>query len=166
MTPQAAHLAAIREVLLRKTWKLATAESCSGGLLAHWITALPGCSAWYCGGVVAYADTTKSALLQVPPATIERHGAVSRPVAMAMAQGACAQIPEADIAVSITGIAGPDGGRPGKPVGLVYIGVATADGFCQAYQKQFQGTRTEIQIAASNVALEMVYNALSEIDGS
>ncbi len=153
----------IGEVLTHNGWKLATAESCTGGLLAHWITSCAGCSAWYCGGAVVYADTTKMAFLDVSPSTIERYGAVSRPVASAMAKGACEHIPEADIAVSITGIAGPTGGRPGKPVGLVYIAVATVEGMLQTHHMQFQGSRHDIQIAAGHAAVEMVYTVLRDM---
>ncbi len=155
-------LTAIGDALVGRGWKLATAESCTGGLVAHWITSQPGCSGWFCGGVVAYADTTKTALLGVPDGMILSDGAVSASVAIAMAEGACQQIPEADIAVSLTGIAGPGGGQPGKPVGLVYVSVATVYGAARSQKLLFAGTRAEIQIAAGNAALEMVYNVLCD----
>ncbi len=161
-----APLIAVREALLQKGWKLATAESCTGGLLAHWITALPGSSCWYSGGVVAYADSTKTALLQVPSALLVADGAVSCTVAAAMARGACACIPEADVAISLTGLAGPAGARPGKPVGLVYLGLALAAGQTQTRKLQLAGSRSEIQIAAGIAALEMLNNKLSEITTS
>ena len=153
-------LTAIGGALIERGWKLATAESCTGGLVAHWITSQPGCSAWYCGGVVAYADSTKAALLGVPAGMLLSDGAVSASVAVAMAEGACRQIPEANIAVSLTGIAGPDGGQPEKPVGLVYVAVATVDGDARSQKLRLAGTRADIQIAAGNAALEMVYNTL------
>ncbi|WP_240906902.1 competence/damage-inducible protein A [Paludisphaera rhizosphaerae] len=106
---------------------LATAESCTGGLIAHKITAIPGVSAYYNGGVVSYANSAKTALLDVPADLIAAHGAVSPEVAAAMAEGARRRF-GVDVAVSTTGIAGPDGGTPEKPVGLVYLGLATHDG--------------------------------------
>lgn len=166
MTIKNDDMMAIGDALMRKGWKLATAESCTGGLLAHGITSLPGCSRWYCGGVVAYADTTKTALLGVPARLILRDGAVSESVAAAMAQGAFEKMPEANIAVSITGIAGPDGGCPDKPVGLVYVGLARAGEKARTHKLQLEGTRSEIQIAAGNAALEMLYHALSENESS
>lgn len=155
-------LVSIGNALVRRGWKLATAESCTGGLLSQWITSLPGCSRWYCGGVVAYADATKTALLGVPASMLSREGAVSSHVAEAMAQGACKRIPEAHVAVSITGIAGPAGERPGKPVGLVYIGLADVTGKVQTRKLQLAGARSDVQIAAGNAALEMLYRALFE----
>ncbi|MDG3006295.1 competence/damage-inducible protein A [Paludisphaera mucosa] len=105
----------------------ATAESCTGGLLAQQITAVPGVSANYFGGVVSYANRAKTEFLDVPAQLIEAHGAVSPEVAAAMAQGARARF-GVDLAVSTTGVAGPDGGTPEKPVGLVYLGLATPEG--------------------------------------
>ena len=109
--------------LSRKGWKLATAESCTGGRIGGTLTSIPGSSAWYLGGVVAYANEIKTALLGVPPETLSRHGAVSPQTARTMAQGVLERT-GADVAVSVTGIAGPTGGTPRKPVGLVYIGLA------------------------------------------
>ncbi|MFU8780172.1 MAG: CinA family protein [Kiritimatiellia bacterium] len=154
-------ISAIGEALQRKGWQLATAESCTGGLVAHWITAIPGCSQWYCGGVVAYANATKTAMLGVPAGLLVQHGAVSRPVAAAMARGACKQIPAADVAIGITGVAGPDGGTPAKPVGCVYLALADKAGFVVVQKWQFPGSREEIQIAAGKAALQMVYDYLS-----
>ncbi len=104
---------------------LATAESCTGGLVSERITAVPGASAYYRGGVVAYANEAKTALLGVPEALLREHGAVSEPVARAMAEGARERF-GADLAISTTGISGPDGGTPEKPVGLVFVGLARA----------------------------------------
>lgn len=113
---------------LARTGKtLATAESCTGGLIAHMLTAIAGVSAYYQGGVVSYANSAKSELLGVPPELIESHGAVSPEVAAAMAEGVRARL-SADIGLSTTGVAGPGGGSPEKPVGLVYIALASARG--------------------------------------
>jgi nicotinamide-nucleotide amidase len=106
---------------------LATAESCTGGLVAHMITALAGVSPYYPGGVVSYANEAKADLLGVSPATIEAHGAVSAEVAEAMAAGVRRRF-ATELGLSVTGIAGPSGGTPAKPVGLVYLGLATAAG--------------------------------------
>lgn len=113
----------VADVLLERHLTLATAESCTGGLVGGTLTSVPGSSAWYLGGVVAYDNRIKTALLGVPSATLSRHGAVSPQTARAMARGILERT-GADLAVSVTGIAGPSGGTPSKPVGLVYIGLA------------------------------------------
>lgn len=114
--------------LLREQGKtLAVAESCTGGLLAEQISEVPGASAYFKGGVVAYANAAKTALLGVSEALLEQHGAVSDEVARAMAEGAKARF-GADLAVAITGISGPDGGTAAKPVGLVHVALARAEG--------------------------------------
>lgn len=102
---------------------VATAESCTGGLVAHLLTEVPGSSGYLRGGIVAYADQAKVALLGVPADVIAAHGAVSAQVAVAMAEGARARF-GVDAAVGVTGVAGPGGGTPEKPVGLVYVAVA------------------------------------------
>lgn len=117
---------AVSALLARTNSTLATAESCTGGLIARMITAVPGVSPYYPGGVVSYADRAKADLLGVDPALIETHGAVSPEVAAAMAAGVRTRL-GADLGLSVTGIAGPSGGTADKPVGLVYLGLA-ADG--------------------------------------
>jgi PncC family amidohydrolase len=106
---------------------VALAESCTGGLVAAALTAVPGSSGYFLGGVVSYADEAKRDLLGVDPAVLAAHGAVSAQVARAMAEGARARF-GSSVAASVTGIAGPDGGSEEKPVGLTYLGVADAEG--------------------------------------
>ncbi len=105
---------------------LATAESCTGGLLAHRITNVPGSSAYYVGGLVAYANEMKEACLDVRPETLLAHGAVSEETVLEMARGARARM-GADVALATTGIAGPGGGTAEKPVGLVYVALSAGD---------------------------------------
>ncbi len=102
---------------------VATAESCTGGLVAHLITEVPGSSAYLAGGIVAYSDAVKQRQLGVPEDVLAAHGAVSAQVALAMAEGARDRL-AADLGVGVTGVAGPDGGTEAKPVGLVYVAVA------------------------------------------
>ncbi len=104
-----------------------SAESCTGGLIGHAITTIPGSSGYYRGGVVSYADDVKVSMLDVPLASIERHGAVSAQVAVAMAEGVRERV-GSDFGVAVTGVAGPDGGTESKPVGLTYIAVAGPSG--------------------------------------
>ncbi len=113
----------IGHLLMQRGLWLAVAESCTGGLLAHRITSVAGCSAYFRGGVIAYDNAIKIALLGVPPALINDHGAVSPEVALAMARGAC-QALQADLGLSVTGIAGPTGATLTKPVGLAYVAIA------------------------------------------
>ncbi len=115
------------EQLTRTGATLATAESCTGGLVAHRITSIAGVSPFYPGGIVSYANEAKEQLLGVPRELLETHGAVSPQVADAMARGVRERF-GADIGLSITGVAGPTGGSEEKPVGLVYLGLATAEG--------------------------------------
>ena len=144
--------------LLARKQTLATAESCTGGLVGAALTGLPGSSAWYLGGVVAYANELKIRLLGVPAEILAAHGAVSLETARAMAQGARAAA-AADFAVSITGIAGPAGGTPEKPVGLVFIGVAAPHGTA-TFKHHFSGSRAEIRQAATEAALRHLLEAV------
>jgi PncC family amidohydrolase len=113
----------LQAICLEAGLTVVTAESCTGGLVAHELTEVPGSSGYFLGGVVAYADATKRAGLGVPAELLERHGAVSAQVARAMAEGARQRL-GADLAVAVTGIAGPGGGSEAKPVGLTYVAVS------------------------------------------
>lgn len=134
-------------------WRLATAESCTGGLVAAALTAIAGSSDVVERGLVTYSNEAKTALLGVAPGILAAHGAVSAESAAAMAAGALARAP-VDLAVSITGIAGPGGGSQHKPVGLVYLGLARRGGPCRTERWIFAGDRTAIRRAALVRALE------------
>jgi nicotinamide-nucleotide amidase len=139
---------------------IATAESCTAGLLAARLTERPGSSAYVAGGVVAYSNGAKTQLLGVDPALIEAHGAVSEPVAEAMAAGASSRF-EADTAVAITGIAGPGGGTEAKPVGTVCFSVRLADGATQTRTLLLPGDRSDIRDRSTTVAMHMLRIALT-----
>ena len=136
-------------------WHLATAESCTGGLVAAALTAIAGSSDVVERGFVTYSNEAKVELLGLPWDTISQHGAVSAQTAAAMARGAVARA-GVDLAVSVIGVAGPGGGTPQKPVGLVYLGVARRDGACRVERRLFPGNRTEIRQSALVEALEML----------
>jgi len=145
----------IREVsdkIKKQGLTLGTAESCTGGLLAGALTRLPGSSDFFLGGIISYANSVKTAVLAVDQELLKQYGAVSEPVAKAMALGAKDKL-GCDIAVSITGIAGPDSDNTKKPVGLVYIGLAAA-GKVEAFCHHFQGSRDSIRRQSVEGALE------------
>ena len=133
--------------------KLATAESCTGGGIGAALTAVPGSSAVYVGGIISYTNEVKHALLGVPTATLEAFGAVSAPVALAMAQGAQKAL-GADTALSVTGLAGPGGDDRGNPVGTVFIGYAQ-DQTAFAREYHFTGSREQIRAQAIDAALTL-----------
>jgi nicotinamide-nucleotide amidase len=139
---------------------LALAESCTGGLVAELVTDVPGSSRAFMGGVVAYSNAAKSALLGVDAALIQAHGAVSEPVARAMAEGARARF-GATHAVAVTGVAGPDGGTADKPVGLVHFAVASEHG-TSAKAVTFTGNRADVRKRAAFAALALVRRTLRE----
>lgn len=139
---------------------LATAESCTGGLIAKTVTDRPGASAVLECGFVTYSNRAKTALLGVPAALIAEHGAVSPQTARAMAKGAV-ENGGADIAVSCTGIAGPDGGTPEKPVGLVHIGICRAGQEPKSYEHRFTGDRAAIRAATVSAALAHIEDELA-----
>jgi nicotinamide-nucleotide amidase len=136
-------------------WHLATAESCTGGLLAGALTAVAGSSDVVERGFVTYSNKAKSELLGVPPEIIAAHGAVSAETTAAMARGAVARAP-VDLAISVTGVAGPGGGSAMKPVGLVIFGLARRDGSCRTERHVFDGDRAAVRQAAIQVALRLL----------
>lgn len=139
--------------------RIVTAESCTGGLISSCLTAVPGSSAAVEGGFVTYSNDSKMRLLGVPRDALASHGAVSDIVASAMAEGALA-VAQADIAVSVTGIAGPDGGSKEKPVGLVFMALAQTDTDAVVKRYVFAGTRTDVRRAAVGAALELLLSTL------
>lgn len=140
--------------LKKKRWTMAAAESCTGGLVAHRITNIPGSSDYFLGGIGAYSNAVKVAQLGVQQATLDRHGAVSEETAREMAAGVRAAL-GADVAVGTTGVAGPGGGTKEKPVGTVCFALASADGVVSATH-QLWGTRDWVKLLASQIALDMV----------
>jgi PncC family amidohydrolase len=148
----------IGDWLREKHYQLATAESCTGGLIGSRITDVPGSSDYYLGGVISYAYEAKETLLGVNHQTLIEHGAVSRQTVIEMADGV-RKVLSADLGISVSGIAGPGGGMPGKPVGLVWIGLSTPDG-TWAYRNFFTGSRTENRESAAGRALELALHYL------
>ena len=141
--------------------RIATAESCTGGLLAARLTERPGSSAYLAGGLVAYANQAKTELLGVDAALIQAHGAVSEPVAEAMAAGALHRF-KADTAVAITGVAGPDGGTADKPVGTVCFTVALADGGSSTRTLRLPGNRADVRERSTTVAMHLLRRVLRD----
>ena len=146
--------------LIMRQKTAAVAESCTGGLLAERLTRTPGSSSYFLGGVVCYSNELKTKLAGVPPAILEAHGAVSQPVAQALAEGIRSRA-GASIGVGITGIAGPSGGAPEKPVGLVFVALADERG-TQVREFRFPGSRERIRHWASQVALEMIRRRIKD----
>lgn len=147
------------ELLQRAGWSVATAESCTGGLVAERLTRVAGASAVFPGGVVAYSNALKGALLAVPEALLAEFGAVSEPVATAMAMGVRQRL-SADFGVGITGIAGPGGGSESKPVGTVHVAVVGPREVCDHRVARFPGNRERVRLFASQLALEMLRRRL------
>ena len=145
-------------LLAERKLTLALAESCTGGNIGHRITNVPGASSVLMGGVISYANSAKEKLLGVNPETLERHGAVSEAVAREMALGARAQF-DADIALAVTGIAGPGGGSPEKPVGTVFIALAAADGV-EVQRRLNAWDRLTFKDVTATQALEMLRRLL------
>lgn len=153
---------AVALALGRRGWRLAVAESCTGGLLGHRITRVPGSSSYFLGGIISYSNQAKESLLGVSAETLAQHGAVSQETALEMAAGACRAL-GADIGISITGIAGPSGGTADKPVGLTWVGVQSPRG-ARAERFVFPHDRQGNRAAAAEAALRLLLSE-SETNG-
>ncbi len=154
-----AEAAALLKLLEERRLTLATAESCTGGLIAGALTAIAGSSAVVMCGFVTYSNAAKHRMLGVPLAVLEGYGAVSDTVARRMAEGALRE-GGVDLAVSCTGIAGPGGATPGKPVGLVHLGLAVRGGETRALRRVFPGDRGAVRAATVAEALRLLRQAL------
>ena len=153
----------VHQKLIASRLQLATAESCTGGLISQLLTANAGSSAYFRGGVVAYSNDLKRSLLGLSEEILKEQGAVSRGAADAMCRGALEHL-GSDLALSVTGVAGPDGGTPDKPVGLVYLGIAWKERNTvqsQVIERKFRGDRERVQKAAAYTALEMLRRRLA-----
>ncbi len=149
------------ELLARGEW-LALSESCTGGWVAQTVTAIAGSSTWFDRGFVTYSNAAKIDMLGVPETTLDRHGAVSEATARAMAQGTLAHS-RADWALGITGIAGPGGGSPGKPVGTVCFAWASKDGGCEAQTCRFTGDRAAVREQSVRYALTGLLERITSV---
>ncbi|WP_286185683.1 CinA family protein [Acidovorax cavernicola] len=152
-------VATLAERLQARGWMMATAESCTGGLIAGACTDLAGSSVWFERGFVTYSNAAKTEMLGVDAALIEAHGAVSEPVARAMAEGAIAHGAPARAAVAVTGVAGPAGGSPDKPVGTVWFGWSV-DGQVRTERRRFDGDRAAVRAATVHYALQTLIQLL------
>jgi PncC family amidohydrolase len=148
----------LKELALRAGVKIGTAESCTGGLIAGAVTSVPGSSAYFYGAIVSYDNSVKMRVLGVPSAVLDSVGAVSSQCAAAMARGAAERL-GVDLAVSVTGIAGPDGGSAEKPVGTVWFGLCDR-GRLRTEVKIFPGSRAEVRARTVCHALELLCDAL------
>jgi PncC family amidohydrolase len=148
----------IAKILIKKKLSLSVCESCTGGMLGTLITGEPGSSKYFCGGVIAYSDEVKQRVVGVRRATLRKYGAVSAEVAREMAQGVLERL-KADISISITGIAGPTGGTKKKPVGLVYLCVATRQ-HVSVENRVFKGSRNQIRREACTEVLRLLKRLL------
>lgn len=151
-------VATLAQALRAKGWHLATAESCTGGLIAAACTSVAGSSDWFERGFVTYSNEAKTELIGVPAALIAQHGAVSAEVARAMADGALAQA-HVDLAVAVTGIAGPGGATPGKPVGTVWMAVARRGLTTEPVLLQLDGSRSDVREQTADAALAALLQA-------
>jgi nicotinamide-nucleotide amidase len=148
----------VAQAALTSGKRLTTAESCTGGWIAKCLTDVPGSSAWFEGGVVSYSNAAKTALLGIPGGLIEAQGAVSQSVVEAMARGVLSQ-GDADLAVAVSGVAGPGGGSADKPVGTVWLAWATATE-CGSERRQFSGNREDVRRETVAAALQALLASL------
>lgn len=153
---------ALASALCARGWMLATAESCTGGMIAAACTDLPGSSQWFERGFVTYSNAAKTEALGVDPALLAAHGAVSEAVVRAMVQGALAHS-QAQVALAVTGIAGPSGGTADKPVGTVWFGWATPDGL-HTECRRWPGDRAQVRQATRDHALQQMNRLLAAVD--
>jgi PncC family amidohydrolase len=153
---------ALGQALTERKWQMAAAESCTGGLVGHVITQVPKSSDHFLGGIVSYSDEVKKDLLSVPAELLERVGAVSAEVAEAMARGALARFDVANVSVAVTGIAGPDGASPGKPVGLTFVAAALRDGEAIVERHEWPFDRDGNKRASAFAALRLASRVVSE----
>lgn len=144
----------LAQTLIESQLTVSTAESCTGGLLSHVLTSVSGSSHYFTGGVIAYSNDIKEKVLSVPKATLVNHGAVCQNTALAMANGIRQKF-HTDIGLSTTGIAGPTGGTPEKPIGLVWIGISTSEDTV-AYENYFSGERDAIKHQTVSVVLSIL----------
>ena len=157
----------VGQALTRKGWLVATAESCTGGGIGAALTDVAGSSHWVAGGLITYSNALKERLLKVPPALLEAHGAVSEPVAKAMVRGALLAT-GANVAVAVTGIAGPGGAVPGKPVGTVYVALAIQPLGAEhpVYERvdrcRFSGDRAAVREQTIRYALQAILDSITK----
>lgn len=157
------HSALLGKCLTHHGVLLSTAESCTGGLVSGIITMTAGSSQWFDRGFVTYSNDAKMAMLDVNSSTIERHGAVSEEVAIQMAEGVLFKVPTSDLAVSVTGIAGPDGGTEDKPVGMVCFALAkrAPDGIVTLpFTRYFEGDRAEVRLQSCYFIIDQLITML------
>ena len=160
--PTQALARAVLDLARSRGWRVGTAESCTGGLVAGALTEIAGSSDVVEGGVVTYSNTLKTRLVGVHPALLVEHGSVSEPVARAMAEGAL-QALDVDLAVAITGVAGPGGGSPDKPVGLVHFATAARGGPTLALAERYGDIgRSQVRRASVDAALRLLFERLSD----
>ena len=156
--------ARLGDLALSRSLSVATAESCTGGLVGHSLTSIAGSSGYYLGGIVSYSDAVKIEQLGVPAETIERHGAVSAQVAVAMAEGVRTAL-GSDLGVAVTGIAGPDGGTEAKPVGLTYVAVASASSH-DVRRHVWDGDRGANKSRSAAAAMELLIDTIAALPAS
>ena len=147
---------AVANKMINKKWKLAVAESCTGGMIGTIITNFPGSSLWFQGGIIAYQDEIKQSLLKVPSAILKKNGAVSKETVIAMSEGIC-RLLSAECSIAVSGIAGPGGGTKEKPVGLVHIGISVLN-TSKSYKYIFSGNRNDIREQTVEKSLLHLHN--------